>query len=458
MDSDFLTNLSAGSQQRQVLSVSTLNRRVRQLLETQFPLLWVEGEISNFSCPSSGHWYFTLKDEQAQVRCAMFKGSNRRVGFQPEHGSQVLIRCRIGLYEARGDFQLIAEHMEEAGFGALQRQFEILKTRLSADGLFDDSHKQPLPWLPSRIGVITSPTGAAIKDILHVLERRFPAIPVSVFPCAVQGKGASDEIAAAIQQANLDQSASRCDVLIVGRGGGSLEDLWAFNEESVARAIYQSKIPIISAVGHETDTTIADFVADTRAPTPSAAAELATPDARELAENVETYQQLLHQTVSRKLRDQQQRLDHLSQRLRHPGERIAQQNRQLQHLRVRLNQAFSLHLQYQQNRLNQLSGRLDQHHPGAAVLRLQQQSKTLQQRLHRAVKQLLQQKEARWQIAARQLDTISPLRTLERGYAIVSDSNQQIVRTVASVSCGDKITTRIADGFIESQVKAINPE
>ena len=211
-------------------------------------------------------------------------------------------------------------------------------------------------------------------------------------------------------------------------------------------------------MGHETDTTIADFVADTRAPTPSAAAELATPDARELAENVETYQQLLHQTVSRKLRDQQQRLDYLSQRLRHPGERIGQQNRQLQHLKIRLSQALNLQLQHQQHRLNQLSGQLDQHHPGAAVLRLQQQSKTLQQRLHRAVKQLLQQKESRWQSAAQQLNTVSPLRTLERGYAIVSDSNQQIVRTVASVSCGDKITTRIADGFIESQVKAINPE
>ena len=268
--------------QRQILSVSQLNRQTRQLLETHLPLIWVEGELSNFACPASGHWYFSLKDEQAQVRCAMFRNRNSRVrlpsGGRPGNGLQVLVRCRVSLYEGRGEFQLIVEHMEEAGLGALQRRFEQLKNKLDSEGLFTTEHKQPLPALPRRIGVITSPTGAAIQDILQVLQRRFAAIPVTIYPTAVQGQEAIAGLTHAIEQANDHGS---CDVLIVGRGGGSMEDLWAFNEESVARAIFASDIPIISAVGHEVDFTIADFVADQRAPTPSAAAELLSPDSRD---------------------------------------------------------------------------------------------------------------------------------------------------------------------------------
>src|SRR5690606_31569338 len=248
--------------------VSQLNRRAKQLLETHLPLLWVEGELSNVSQPSSGHWYFTLKDDQAQVRCAMFRNRNMLVRFKPQQGQQVLLRARVSLYEGRGDYQLIAEHMEEAGAGALQRAYEELKQKLAAEGLFSDDLKQPLPSLPRHIGVITSPTGAAIRDILHVLARRFPAIPVTVLPVAVQGKEAAPQIVKAIQLANR---ADLFDVLILARGGGSLEDLWPFNEEVVARAIHASKLPIVSAVGHEVDFTIADFVADLRAPTPSVA-------------------------------------------------------------------------------------------------------------------------------------------------------------------------------------------
>src|SRR5690625_2927780 len=256
---------------RDVLSVSQLNRRSKQILETHLPLVWVEGEVSNLSRPSSGHWYFTLKDDQAQVRCAMFRNRNQLVRFNPAQGQQLLLRARVSLYEGRGDYQLIVEHMEEAGFGALQRAFEELKTRLSQEGLFASERKRPLPTLPKHIGVITSPTGAAIRDILSVLKRRFPAVPVTVLPVPVQGKEAAPAIVSALDLANRSEL---FDVLILARGGGSLEDLWPFNEEAVARAIYASRTPVVSAVGHEVDFSIADFVADVRAPTPSAAAEL----------------------------------------------------------------------------------------------------------------------------------------------------------------------------------------
>ena len=264
---------------RLIFSVSELNRTVSQLFETQFPLLWVEGEISNFARPASGHWYLTLKDRQAQVRCAMFRNSNLRVNFTPANGSQVLVRCRVSLFEGRGDYQLIVEHMEEAGFGALQRQFDELKQKLANEGLFSPQQKKPLPTSINHIGIVTSPTGAAINDILSVLQRRFPSIKVTIFPTAVQGEQAAAQIVQAIANANRYTLNDRtCDALIVGRGGGSLEDLWPFNEEIVARAIAASTIPIVSAVGHEIDFTIADFVADLRAATPSAAAELLSPD------------------------------------------------------------------------------------------------------------------------------------------------------------------------------------
>lgn len=264
---------------RDVLSVSQLNRRAKMLLETQLPLLWIEGEISNLSQPSSGHWYFTLKDSAAQIRCAMFKGRNSRVRFAAQHGQQVLVRAKVSLYEGRGDYQLIVEHMEEAGIGALQRAFDELKYKLEQEGLFLEEHKKPLPTQPKRVALITSPTGAAVQDMVSVFARRYPLIDLVILPVAVQGVEAPAQIARAI---NMACRMRNIEAIIVGRGGGSLEDLWAFNEEVVARAIFASKIPLVSAVGHETDFTIADFVADSRAPTPSAAAELLSPDREEI--------------------------------------------------------------------------------------------------------------------------------------------------------------------------------
>ncbi|MEW5972932.1 MAG: exodeoxyribonuclease VII large subunit, partial [Pseudomonadota bacterium] len=265
------------------LTVSSLVREIRALLEGNFPLVLVEGEISNLARPGSGHLYFTLKDAGAQLRCAMFRNRASLLRFRPQDGAHVLVRARITVYEPRGDLQLVVEHIEEAGLGALQRAFEQLKHRLAAEGLFEATRKRPLPALPHRIGIITSPSGAAVRDVLHVLERRFPMIPLRVYPTSVQGAGAADEIVAALRRANEDGD---CDVLLLVRGGGSLEDLWPFNEERVARAIAASQLPVISGVGHETDFTIADFVADARAPTPSAAASLAVPDALAVADQL----------------------------------------------------------------------------------------------------------------------------------------------------------------------------
>ena len=279
---------------RTVLSVTALNRRARQLLETHLPLIWVEGELSNLSCPASGHWYFTLKDEHAQVRAAMFRNRNQRIGRPPEPGQQVLVRGRISLYEQRGDYQLIVEHLELAGHGLLQKRFEEIRERLAAEGLFAAERKRPLPALPGCLGVITTPSGAAIHDILRVLRRRFPALPVYLYPAQVQGKAAPGDLVAAIELANRHDA---CDVLILARGGGSLEDLWSFNEERVARAIAASRIPIVCGVGHETDVTIADFAADLRAPTPSAAAELASPDSTELISGVLALQARLRRAM-----------------------------------------------------------------------------------------------------------------------------------------------------------------
>src|SRR5690554_997535 len=316
-----LTNdILSGGINRDILSVSQLNRRAKQLLETHLPLLWVEGELSNVSQPSSGHWYFTLKDAQAQVRCAMFRNRNQLVRFIPQQGQQVLIRARVSLYEGRGDYQLIAEHLEESGAGALQRAFDELKLKLAAEGLFEQSCKQPLPSLPRHIAVITSPTGAAVRDILSVLKRRFPAIPVTVIPVAVQGKEAAPQIVKAIEQANRS---GLFDVLVVGRGGGSLEDLWPFNEEIVARAIFASALPVVSAVGHEVDFTIADFVADLRAATPTAAAELLAPVEHELRASISIGRTRLVQAAHRSIERRRALVERGRGRLGDPSWRIA---------------------------------------------------------------------------------------------------------------------------------------
>ena len=437
------------------LTVSQLNRRARQLLETHLPLVWVEGEISNLSRPSSGHWYFTLKDEQAQVRCAMFRNRIALTTFRPDNGDHVLARCRVSLYEGRGDFQLIVEHIEQAGSGALQRQFDALKARLAAEGLFSDIHKAPLPSLPQRIGIVSSPTGAALQDILSVLGRRFPSIPVRIYPTVVQGKEAAGQIADAIALANED---NQCDVLIVGRGGGSLEDLWPFNEEVVARAIYSSYIPIVSAVGHEVDFTIADFVADYRAPTPSAAAEVLSPDGHKLLGLFRDMEKVLLRTITRHLQSTSQRTDSLGKRLRHPGEQLRHQQRRLTYLSERLRQQVEMATGNPHTLLQHLEKRLAAVHPGIEFRRQQKLHNSLSERLHQAIGKQLEQKQHRWKTSLQLLNAVSPLNTLVRGYAIVMDERRQILRHVSDSSPGDLITARLMDGSLQCTVEKIIPE
>jgi exodeoxyribonuclease VII large subunit len=320
------------------LTVSQLNRQVKTLLDRHFDFVWVEGEVSNFAAPSSGHWYFSLKDGKAQVRCAMFSRSNQRIKFTPENGDALRLRCRVSLYEGRGEFQLIVEHLEHAGAGALQITFEKLKAKLQAEGLFDPARKLPLPGSVSQLGVITSPTGAAIHDILSVLRRRCPAVSVFVLPVAVQGEGAAAQISTAIERANLwhREGKIQLDALIIGRGGGSLEDLWAFNEEIVARAIAESELPIVSAVGHEVDFSISDMVADVRAPTPSAAAELLSPDQQEWLQRLQSVENALARLIQRKLSDLTTQLSHLKQRLKHPGAQLRENAQRVDDLEQRL--------------------------------------------------------------------------------------------------------------------------
>ena len=428
---------------RQILSVSQLNRSVRHLLETQLPMLWVEGEISNFARPASGHWYLTLKDDQAQVRCAMFRNANQRVNFQPANGTQVLVRCRAGLYEGRGEYQLVVEHMEEAGFGALQRKFEQLKQQLTHEGLFDNQHKQPMPESLLHIGVITSATGAAIKDILSVLNRRFPAIQVTVFPTAVQGEQAAGQIVDAL---NLANQHGQCDALIVGRGGGSLEDLWSFNEESVARAIFASDIPVVSAVGHEVDFTIADFVADLRAPTPSAAAELLSPDGEEMLNQFEGLELLLAEAAMRKIRQLEQRTDYLQKRLQHPGRKLQEQAQHLDHLDIRLRRAMAGKLQQQRLQGQSLQDRLLRQSPSDTIALHKQAVATSVKQMIRAVSQQLVTKQNQTAQAMHLLDTVSPLKTLGRGYSIIRDKQNAVVRSVTEVQAGDQLRGQLVDG------------
>ena len=447
--------MQSDNSERQIFSVSELNRTVRQLLETHLPLLWVEGEISNFARPASGHWYLTLKDGQAQVRCAMFRNSNMRVNFKPANGTQVLVRCRVGLYEGRGDYQLIIEHMEEAGFGALQRQFEILKQKLVSEGLFASEHKQEMPSSVRHVGVVTSPTGAAVKDILAVLKRRFPAIKVSIFATAVQGEQAAGQIISAIESANHQ---AQCDVLIVGRGGGSLEDLWPFNEESVARAMFASKIPVIGAVGHEVDFTIADFVADLRAPTPSAAAELISPDGEDILRQFIGFEILLADAIARKTTTLAQRVDSLKKRLRHPGHKLQEQAQHLDHLDIRLRRAMNNRLQQQRQQMNTVQSKLARVHPGEAISHYHQLLAMYVKQMSRSVKQRIELSQSRTAQAMHLLDTVSPLKTLGRGYSIIRDNQGGVVKSVTGVSAGDKLKSQVVDGAIYFTVDSTSDE
>lgn len=426
------------------------------LLEQQMGQVWISGEISNFTQPASGHWYFTLKDDGAQVRCAMFRNSNRRVTFRPQHGQQVLVRANITLYEPRGDYQIIVESMQPAGVGLLQQQFEQLKQKLSQEGLFDAKHKQALPSPAHQIGVITSKTGAALHDILHVLQRRDPSLPVVIYPTAVQGDDAPAQIVRAIELAN---QRAECDVLIVGRGGGSLEDLWSFNDERVARAIFASRIPIVSAVGHETDVTIADFIADLRAPTPSAAAEVVSRNQQELLRQIQGQQQRLEMAMDYFFANLQQRFTRLHHRLQqqHPQLRLARQQTTLERLRQRLNNAVEARLRQGTQQHQRVTQRLNQQQPQGRIHRAQTRIQQLEYRLSQVITARLGGTKQRFGTAIAQLEAVSPLATLARGYSVTTATDGKVLKKTRQVKAGDMLATRVEDGVIESQVTGIQP-
>ncbi len=431
---------------RQVLTVTELNRAARSLLEGSFPLLWIEGEISNLARPASGHLYLSLKDSTAQVRCAMFRNRAIHLAFRPENGMQVLVRARVSLYEARGEYQLLLEHMEEAGDGALRRAFEALKKRLDQEGLFAAERKRKLPEIPRCIGVVTSPSGAAIRDILSVLRRRFPAIPVIIYPVAVQGEGAAAQIAAMIELAGRR---NECDVLIVGRGGGSLEDLWAFNEEAVARAIHASPLPVVSAVGHEIDFTIADFVADQRAATPSAAAELLSPDGSELLQRVTALHARMQQAMQRQLVQARERLQWHQKRLKHPGRRLQEIAQRLDELEQRLSTACGHRLRHKRAELNAIAARLQRCTPAHRIEMVLTKCAAVRNSIHAAMRHRLQSSHQRMSILSGRLDAVSPLAVLGRGYAIVRKLPEgSIIRSSSAVRKGDEVEARLGSGSI----------
>ena len=444
------------NEHRTILSVSDLNSEVALMLSRSFGVLWLEGEISNFSRPASGHFYFSLKDQKAQVRCAMFRNRNLALRLKPANGMLVRVRAKIGLYEPRGEFQIIVEHMEEAGAGELQQQFEELKAKLSAAGLFDTEHKKPLPKLPRSIGVITSPTGAAIRDILQVLGRRAPQIPVYIYPVAVQGKAAVKQIESAIRRANIDK---RCDVLIAGRGGGSIEDLWSFNESNVAQAIFESEIPVISGVGHEVDTTIADYVADVRAATPSVAAELAVPDMIELRQQVQQKDRRLIQMMQGYLYHHQQSLRNLNTRLANhrPAYRLQQQQQRLDELEQRSKRAVNIYLERRQAKIRQLETRLAANSPKRLLQDRQKQIKQLALQLTQGMKKNLHDKQSTLALMAARLESASPLKTLQRGYSITQDLDTgKVIQAANEVKLGQKINVRLHTGRLEASVLKIN--
>ncbi len=434
----------------QQLSVSQLNRLAKQLLEDCFAQVSVTGELSTLSRPSSGHWYFTLKDERAQIRCAFFRNRNMRVNFQPQPGQQVVVRGKVSLYEGRGDYQLIVEHMQPAGAGALAVAFEALKAELQAAGWFDPALKKPLPPAIEHIAIITSPTGAALQDIVAVLKRRWPAMKVTLLPVLVQGEQAAGQIQRAIAQANqLARSASHdFDLILLTRGGGSLEDLWPFNERVVAEAIYQSELPVVSAVGHEVDFSIADFVADLRAATPSAAAELLSPDQSEINSKVQLLRGRLVRAQRRRLQHQREQLQQLNRRIRDPRSRLREQAQRLDELEMRLRRQWQ---SSQRQRLARLAGLQQQ----MLLLSPDRQHATrlnaltqLQARLQRSVQEQMRHRAQQLQALQSQLRQLGPEQTLSRGYAIVLDQQGRAVRRAADLQQGQRLRGRFAEGQV----------
>lgn len=440
------------SPDRDVYTVSRLNREVRVLLERGFGTLWLEAEISNFARPSSGHWYFSLKDAGAQVRCAMFRQRNMLCAFAAKDGQKVLVRARIGLYEPRGEYQLIIDHMEDAGLGALKRQFEELSAKLEREGLFAAGRKRPVPSLPRRIGVVTSPTGAAVRDILHVLARRFPAVDVLIYPVPVQGAQAAGDIIAALRLAG---SRAECDVLILARGGGSLEDLWAFNDEGLARAIVASPLPIITGIGHEVDFTIADFAADVRAPTPTAAAELLARVKEELVADLATRRARLLRAWRAQAEKRQAQLDSRRARIADPRRLIGERRLRLDKLQQRLEAKLREESGERGQRMQALRDRLQAAHPAAVLHRLHKDVSRLEERLKYLARRALAARRHRFEGLAGRLDALSPLRVLARGYAVAFDERGHALLRSEAVGPGDRVRVRLHRGELEAEVTKI---
>ncbi len=433
-----------------IISVADLNRRAREFIETGFPLLWVAGEISNFTRAASGHCYFSLKDASAQVRCVFFRHKAALVDWKPENGMQVEVRALPTLYEARGDFQLTVENMRRSGLGALFEAFERLKRKLEQEGLFDPARRKPVPQFPRCVGVVTSAKAAALRDVLTTLARRMPGIRVVLYPTPVQGEGAGEKIAQAIRIASARAEA---DVLIVCRGGGSMEDLWAFNEEVVARAIVDCAMPVVSGVGHETDFTIADFVADARAPTPTAAAELVSPNRVELLARLGVLGARLVRDIDRALGTRMQHLDYLGKRMVHPGERIGAELRHMGHLANRLRSATSHALDAVKWNLSGLAQRLRDGLPDIDAHSASQRD--LRLRLQYGQARLLEQYEARLGRMQANLDHLNPQAVLERGYSIVAKPGGQIVRSSQQVAAGEVLRLTFARGAAQTKVEHI---
>jgi exodeoxyribonuclease VII large subunit len=435
-----------------VLSPSQLNALARSLLEDAFPLVLVEGEIGNLARPASGHLYLTLKDARAQVRCALFRPKSQWLNFQPRDGMRVLARGRLTLYEARGDYQLILDSLEEAGEGALRRAFEQLKAKLQAEGLFDEARKRPLPAWVRRLGVLTSPSGAAVRDVLSVLARRFPLLEVEVLPVPVQGAAAAAQIVAMLQRAG---ASGRFDALLLARGGGSLEDLWAFNDEALARAIAAAPVPVVSAVGHETDFTLADFAADLRAPTPSVAAELLVPERTDLVARLRALDRRVQASHLHRLRDAMQRADRAALRLNalRPQARLAQLRTRQQVAMQRLAQAFRSRDERNRARLRHAEAVLRAMQPSRRLAMLRERLSALRPRPQAAIARQLQRDALRLRGLARSLEACSPLATVARGYAILQHEDGRVVRVVGDARVGERLEARLADGSLRVRVE-----
>lgn len=433
---------------QQAISVSQLNRNVRHLLEDVFSQVRVEGEISNLARPASGHIYFTLKDKDAQVRCAFFRNNALRCRQQPGNGAQVVATGRVSVYEGRGDYQLIVESLEPAGEGALRAAFEALKQRLLAQGLFDAQHKKPLPAFAGKVAVVTSPTGAVWQDIRSVFARRAPHISLGLAATAVQGKEATAQIISALQLADK----AGYDAIILARGGGSLEDLWCFNEEALALAIAACKTPVVSAIGHETDTSISDFVADVRAPTPTAAAELLAPQRAAMLERIDYLEQRMLRLLQQQLLQRQQQAASLRARLRHPRQRLEQNMQRLDELEYRLQQGLQRQLQLQQQQTASLHSRLQAQHPQRILEHKRQQLQQLYKELNRILNEQIRGKQLRLQHSMQSLNLVSPLNVLRRGYSILRTPRQQVIINASQVKSGQQLTATLSEGSLQLQV------